>query len=82
MLKKNSFNKLLILNFFFLNIAYSAIEPFCDENLNQNEISSIYSTKPSKINIKILDYKLWSINNLQILSTAWISIWRHNFRKK
>ncbi len=47
---------------------HSAIEPFCDENLNQNEISSIYSSKPSKINIKILDYKLWSINNLQILS--------------
>ena len=68
MLKKNSCIILIIVNFLFSNNVHSAIEPFCDENLNQNEISLIYSTKPSKINIKILDYKLWSINNLQILS--------------
>ena len=58
---------LVILNFLFSNFVYSAIEPFCNENLNQNEISSIYSLKPSKINIKISDYRLWSINNLEIL---------------
>lgn len=68
MLKKNSCIILVILNFLFFNVAYSALEPFCNENLNQNEISTIYSTKPLKINIKILDYKRWSVNNLQILS--------------
>ena len=68
MCKKNSCLILVFLNLFFSTIVHSAIEPFCDENLNQKEISSIYSLKPSKINIKILDYRLWSINNLQILS--------------
>ena len=68
MRNKNSCTILVILNFFFFNFVHSAIEPFCDENLSQNEINSIYSSKPSKINIKILDYKLWSINNMQILS--------------
>tara|TARA_B100000989_G_scaffold256598_1_gene205858 strand:- start:3565 stop:5919 length:2355 start_codon:yes stop_codon:yes gene_type:complete len=68
MCKKKCCIILVILNFLFSNFAYSAIEPFCNKNLNQNEISSIYSSKPSKINIKISDYRLWSINNLQILS--------------
>ena len=68
MCKKNGCIILVFLNFFFFTIVHSAVEPFCDENLDQKEISSIYSLKPSKINIKILDYRLWSINNLQILS--------------
>ena len=68
MCKKKCCIILVILNFLFSNFVYSAIEPFCNENLNQNEISSIYSLKPSKINIKISDYRLWSINNLEILS--------------
>ncbi len=68
MRKKNSCIILVILNFFFHSFVHSATEPFCDENLSQNEISSIYSSKPSKMNIKILNYKLWSMNNLQILS--------------